>query len=74
MTLAEVRPMSDATRFVSVSTMARALGKPARTVRYWCERGWVRAVQSPGGVYSIYRSEIERVRRGEPLDTAAIAV
>jgi len=57
--------------FVSVSKMARALKKPARTVRDWCEKRQVIALRSPGGVYKIPRSEIERVRRGDPLPVSA---
>ena len=58
---------------VSTSEFAAALEKSVRTVKFWCQRGWVRCIQTPGGHYRIVRSEIERVRAGRPLPSDTVA-
>lgn len=52
---------------VTVAVFARQTERSPRTVRFWCERGFIRSQKSPGGRYAIPRSEIERVNNGEPL-------
>lgn len=52
---------------LSTAQFARALAMSVRTVKFWCMRGWVRARQTPGGHYRIPRTEVERVKRGDPM-------
>ena len=52
---------NQATKYVSVSTAARILGREPSTVRYWCQKGYIKAITSPGGVYSIPRAELDGI-------------
>ena len=56
---------------LSTTEFADAVHAPVRTVKFWCKRGWVQSVQTPGGHYRIPRAEVERVRNGEPLAATA---
>ena len=66
--MGEVRPVCDPPeRLVGVPEAARRLGRPERTVRFWCMRGWIRCTQTPGGRYRVALAEIARVLAGDPL-------
>ena len=59
--------------YLSTGEFAAELKRPQRTVKFWCMRGWVRSVQTPGGHYRIPRAEVERVRAGKALSLDAAA-
>lgn len=65
----------NATRFVTVSAIARALCVSGETVREWCRRGQVSALTTPGGHYRIPREELRRLLAASeaPLPTTFTA-
>ena len=66
--MGELRLLGKAPRTtVTVPEAAQMLRRSQRTVRYWCERGWVVTTTTPGGHYRISLDEVERIRAGKPL-------
>jgi hypothetical protein len=54
--------------YVTVSAFAKEFNFNPFTVRRWCREGVIEAVRAPTGrIWRVLRSEIDRVRRGEPL-------
>jgi hypothetical protein len=71
LSVGEVRPaLAPPGDFVSVPAAALETGRPERTLRYWCTRGWIAARQTPGRRWEIARSALEQIRVGAPIGAA----
>ena len=71
--MGKVRLVSNAPeKLVGVPEAAKRLGSPERTVRYWCQRGWIKTTRTLGGHYRVSLAEIERIRSGTPLSAPPV--
>ena len=52
-----------ADQFLTTTALARRVGMPARTLRYWARRGHLRAMRTPGGSWRFPLTAVEAVLR-----------
>ena len=61
-------PTAEEDPFLSLSEVARRLGKHPETIRRWCIDGLLKAVRTPSGLLTVRRSVVNQFLGGSALE------
>jgi len=69
--MAEKRLEDEDVKFYTSAELAKMMGVLRETVEYWCRKGKIKAVVTPGGHYRIPEQEVKRVLKGMGIPKGA---